>query len=192
MVADCAYTGSGTGMHRSADSDDGGTYIYGKLAQAYARTAYACFDQPDLKAEFTFRVIAPAQWTVLSNRPGRRAPAPAGDGGAVWDFLPTTRLPTFTTTVVAGDYHVVTASHTTPGGQRIPLELACRAGLAGHLDAGALFELTGQGLDFYTGLLGVAYPYASTARCSCRSSAARRARTRAASWSRNGCCPGRG
>ena len=69
-------------------------------------------------------------------------------------------LPTFTTTVVAGDYHVVTAEHTTPDGQRIPLELACRADLAENLDAEALFELTAKGLDFYTGWLGAAYPYA--------------------------------
>ena len=52
VVADCRYTGSGTGMHRSAGGDDGGTYIYGKLAQAYARTAYACFDQPDLTQQW--------------------------------------------------------------------------------------------------------------------------------------------
>jgi aminopeptidase N len=159
VAADCAYARSGTGMHRSADSADGGIYIYGKLAQAYARTAYACFDQPDLKAEFTFRVTVPAQWTVLSNQPAAGAPEPAGDGSVVWRFLPTPRLPTFTTTVVAGDYHVVTASHTTPSGQQIPLELACRAGLAGHLDSEAVFEVTRQGLDFYTGVLG-AYPYA--------------------------------
>ena len=159
VVADCRYTGSGTGMHRSDGCDDGGTYIYGKLAQAYARTAFACFDQPDLKAEFTFHVIAPAQWTVLSNAPAAGPPVPAGDGRAVWDFLPTTPLPTFTTTVVAGDYHLAAASHLTPGGQRIPLELACRAGMAAHLDNEALFELAGQGLDFYTGLLGAGYPY---------------------------------
>jgi aminopeptidase N len=160
VEADCVYAGSGTGMHRSADSADGGTYIYGKLAQAYARTAYACFDQPDLKAEFTFQVTAPAQWTVLSNQPAVGAPEPVGDGSAVWGFLPTPRLPTFTTTVVAGDYHVVTASHTTPSGQQIPLELACRAGLAGHLDSEALFDVTRQGLDFYTSVLDVEYPYA--------------------------------
>jgi aminopeptidase N len=158
VVADCAYSSSGTGMHRSADSADGGTHIYAKLAQAYARTAYACFDQPDLKAEFTFDVTAPQQWTVLSNMPAAGAPAAAGDGAAVWRFVPTPRLPAFTTTVVAGNYRVVTASHTTPGGQRIPLELACRDGLAGYLDAEAVFEVTKQGLDFYTGLLG-AYPY---------------------------------
>jgi aminopeptidase N len=160
VAADCAYTGAGTGMHRSAGSADGGIYIYGKLAQAYARTAYACFDQPDLKAEFVFRVTVPAHWTVLSNQPAAGAPESTGDGYAVWRFLPTLRLPTFTTTVVAGDYHVVTASHTTPSGQQIPLELACRAGLAGDLDPETLFAVTGQGLDFYTEVLGVDYPYA--------------------------------
>ncbi|MFY9928512.1 MAG: M1 family aminopeptidase, partial [Streptosporangiaceae bacterium] len=112
-----------------------------------------------LKAEFTFRVIAPPQWTVLSNAPAGGPPSPGADGRAVWEFLPTTRLPTFTTTVVAGDYHLVTGSHVMPSGRRIPLELACRAGLAAHLDATALFELAASGLDLYAGLLGVDYPY---------------------------------
>jgi aminopeptidase N len=159
VVADCAYTDSGTGMHRSADAASGAVWIYGKFAPAYARSAYACFDQPDLKAEFTFEVTAPAHWTVLSNQPLAAAPEPAAAGSAVWRFTPTPRLPAFTTTVVAGDYHLVTSSHATPGGQQIPLELACQADLAGHLDAEALFEVTGRGLDFYTELLG-AYPYA--------------------------------
>ena len=96
---------------------------------------------------------------MLSNQPAAGAPAPADGGRAVWLFSPTPRLPTFTTTVVAGDYHLVTSSHATPSGQQIPLELACQADMAGHLDAEAVFEVTGRGLDFYTGLLG-AYPYA--------------------------------
>ena len=53
--------------------------IYAKLAQAYARTAYACFDQPDLKAVFTFQVTAPAHWTVLSNQPQAPAERTRGD-----------------------------------------------------------------------------------------------------------------
>jgi aminopeptidase N len=52
-----------------ADSADGSVHIYAKLAQAYARTAYACFDQPDLKAVFTVRITVPAGWVVLSNQP---------------------------------------------------------------------------------------------------------------------------
>ncbi len=158
VSADCAYTSSGTGMHR-ADSADGSVHIYAKLAQAYARSAYACFDQPDLKAVFTVRVTAPAGWVVMSNQPQADVERTLHDSQTV-RFQPTPPLPTFTTTVVAGDYHLVTASHTTPGGQRIPLELACRAGLAERLDVDALLRLTARGLDYYTGWLGADYPYA--------------------------------
>jgi aminopeptidase N len=158
VVADCAYASSGTGLHRS-DSADGSVHIYAKLAQAYARTVYACFDQPDLKSAFTFRVTAPAGWVVLSNQPQADVERTLDDSQTV-RFLPTPALPTFTTTVVAGDYHVVTAAHTTPDGRQVPLELACRASLAADLDAEALFELTARGLDFYTEWLGAPYPYA--------------------------------
>ena len=163
VVADCAYTSSGTGMHRT-DSADGAVHIYAKLAQAYARTAYACFDQPDLKSVFTFQVTTPPGWAVLSNQ--RREDQPQTDiersvpDSQTVRFHPTPALPTFTTTVVAGDYHVVTAEHVTPAGQRIPLELACRADLAGQLDAEALLRLTADGLDFYTSWLDAPYPYA--------------------------------
>jgi hypothetical protein len=139
-------------MHR-ADSGDGSVHIYAKLAQAYARTAYACFDQPDLKAVFTFQVTAPARWAVLSNQPQDHAGRLSADLRTV-RFLPTPPVPTFTTTVVAGDYHVVTTEHATPDGQQVPLELACRASLARYIDADAVFALTRQGLDFYTGWLG--------------------------------------
>ena len=145
-------------MHR-ADAADGSVHIYAKLAQAYARTAYACFDQPDLKSVFTFQVTAPAGWVVLSNQPKADVERTLGDSATV-RFLPTPALPTFTTTVVAGNYHLVTAEHTTPDGQTVPLELACRASLAVKLDDAALFELTGRGLDYYTGWLGADYPYA--------------------------------
>jgi aminopeptidase N len=158
VIADCAYTSSGTGMHRAA-SADGSVHLYAKLAQAYARTAYACFDQPDLKAVFTVRVTAPAGWVVLSNQPQADVERTLHDSRTV-RFQPTPPLPTFTTTVVAGDYHLITASHTTPRGQRIPLELACRASLADRLDVDALLGLTATGLDYYTSWLGADYPYA--------------------------------
>ena len=51
-------------------------------------------------------------------------------------------------------------SHTTPGGQVIPLGLACRASLAGYLDAGDVFAITRQGFDFYERLFGTGYPFA--------------------------------
>jgi aminopeptidase N len=149
VTAECAYTGSGTVMQR-ADSADVSVHTYAILARAYARTACACFDQPTLKAAFTFRVTMPADWTVLSDQPQDYAERRFGDSRTV-RFPPTPPAPTFTTTVVAGGYHVVRTAHSTPDGQQIPLELACHASLAARLDAEALFDLTAKGLDFYTG-----------------------------------------
>jgi aminopeptidase N len=157
VAADCAFSSDGAGMHRAVDSADGKVYVYTNCEPADARKVYANFEQPDLKAEFTFHVTAPAGWTVLSNQP---APAPAAAGSAVWHFPATPRISTYLTAVVAGEYHVCRDTHTTPGGQVIPLALACRASLAEHLEAGDMFAITRQGLDFYTGLFGTGYPFA--------------------------------
>ena len=73
VVADCAYTADSKGMHRAVDSADGKIYCYTNFEPADARRVFANFEQPDLKASFTFRVTAPAHWTVLSNQP---APEP--------------------------------------------------------------------------------------------------------------------
>lgn len=71
VVADCAYTADSKGMHRAVDSADGKIYCYTNCEPADARRVFANFEQPDLKASFTFRVTAPAHWTVLSNQPFR-------------------------------------------------------------------------------------------------------------------------
>ena len=165
IVADCAYQSDGSGMQRSVDSADERVYTYTNFEPAEARKVFANFEQPDLKAVFTFHVTAPADWTVLSNQPAPE-PRPAGRGGAggaaaaVWHFPPTPRISTYLTAVVAGDYRLVTDVHTTPGGQVIPLGLACRASLAEYLDAGNVFTITKQGFDFYEELFGAGYPFA--------------------------------
>ncbi len=158
IVADCGYTNTGVGMHRAVDSADGKVYTYTDFEPAEARTVFANFEQPDLKAAFTFHVTAPAHWTVLSNQPAL-APDPLGDGRAVWHFPPTPRISTYLTAVVAGEYHLVRDSHTTPAGQVIPLGLACRASLAEHLEAADMFAITKLGLDFYVRLFGIDFPF---------------------------------
>jgi aminopeptidase N len=85
---------------------------------------------------------------------------PDGGPAAVWHFPLTPPISTYLTAVAAGEYHLVRESYTTPGGQVIPLGLGCRASLAAHLDAGDIFKLTRQGLDFYTELFQSPYPFA--------------------------------
>jgi aminopeptidase N len=159
VVADCGYTNTGVGMHRTVDSVDGKVYVYTDFEPAEARKAFANFEQPDLKAAFTFHVTAPEHWTVLSNQPAP-APEPASSGVAVWHFPATPRISTYLTAVVAGEYHLVRDSHTTPSGQVIPLGLACRASLAEHLEPDDMFAITKQGFDFYVRLFGTDYPFA--------------------------------
>jgi aminopeptidase N len=159
VVADCRYSRDGTGLHRCVDSADGRVYTYTKFEPAYARQVFANFEQPDLKAPFTFHVTVPAAWTVLSNQPvAAREPAVEA-GSTVWHFAPTPPISTYLTAVVAGEYEVVTATHETPGGQQIPLTLACRASLAASLDSADILAVTRQGLDFYTGLFHGRFPF---------------------------------
>jgi len=158
VVADFGYTSDGSALHRSTDSADGKVYCFTQLFPADARRVFGCFDQPDLKAEFSLTVSAPAGWVVLSNMPAPSA-EPGRDGTAVWRFEPTPRIPTYLVAVVAGEYHVVTSSHTTRAGQLVPLGLACRQSLASYLEADDMFGITGQGLDYYTQLFGSAFPF---------------------------------
>ena len=50
VVAECAYSRSGEGLHRFTDPADGNVYMYSDLETFDAHRIYACFDQPDLKA----------------------------------------------------------------------------------------------------------------------------------------------
>ena len=163
VVADCRYSRDGTGLHRAVDPADQKVYTYTKFEPAYARTVYANFEQPDLKASFSISVVVPAHWSVLSNEPRANeslgGQAPAEDGSVVWRFSPTPRLPTYLFAVAAGEYEVVRASHTTPGGQAIPLGLACRASMAEFLAAEDILDITRKGLDYYPALFQTPYPF---------------------------------
>jgi hypothetical protein len=69
VEARCRYSNTGEGLHRSVDPSDGNIYLYSQFEVPDARRVYAVFDQPDLKATFDFKVLAPASWIVTSNMP---------------------------------------------------------------------------------------------------------------------------
>src|SRR5580693_3086903 len=143
VVADCSYGTSGAGLQRSADSADGRVYAVTQFEHADARTVCANFEQPDLKAAFTFHVVVPGHWVVISNQPAPE-PSPAGPQTSVWHFPATPRIPTYLTAVAAGEYHLLSEVHTTPAGQVIPLGLACRQSMLPYLDADDILGLTRQ------------------------------------------------
>jgi aminopeptidase N len=162
VVATCPYRNSVEGMNRSVDPADGEVYVYSKFEPAHARRAYACFEQPDLKARWQVDVIAPARWEVMANMPTPE-PSPVGDGTARWSFAPAPLLSTYLTAIVAGPFHLVRDEHrmTLPDGTDvvIPLVLGCRQSLAKYLDAEEWLQITKDGLDFYVARFGHPYPF---------------------------------
>ena len=160
VVADFTYSDTGQGLHRFTDPVDGRVYLHSQFATADAQRLFACFDQPDLKARYTFTVTAPADWEVVSNTtPVMVSPAPTGRR---WEFAPTQVLSTYLTALVAGPYHVVADEYRgqVDGAEVvIPLRALCRQSLAPHFDAEAILDVTRRGLDFFQHTFGMAYPF---------------------------------
>ncbi|WP_395403829.1 aminopeptidase N [Arthrobacter sp. UC242_113] len=158
------YSSSGEGMHRFFDPADGQCYLYTQYEPADARRVFANFEQPDLKARFTFSVTAPAGWEVASNG-AEAARLPLADDAAAsrWNFAPTLPMSTYITSVLAGPYFKAEDhwSRTDDGGTRldVPLALYCRASMAPSFDTAELFRLTKQGLDFFNQLFDYPYPW---------------------------------
>ncbi|MFF7654571.1 aminopeptidase N [Streptomyces sp. NPDC007983] len=154
VVADCAYTNTGEGLHRFVDPVDQQAYLYTQFEVPDARRVYASFEQPDLKATFQFTVTAPEGWTVISNSP---TPEPKDN---VWHFEPTPRISTYVTALIVGPYHSVHSSWDGGDGRSVPLGIYCRPSLAEFLDSDAIFAVTRQGFDWFEEKFDYAYPFA--------------------------------
>ncbi|MET9449194.1 aminopeptidase N [Streptomyces cinerochromogenes] len=152
VVADCAYTNTGEGLHRFVDPVDEQAYLYTQFEVPDARRVFASFEQPDLKATFQFTVKAPEGWTVISNSP---TPEPKDN---VWVFAPTPRMSTYVTALIVGPYHSVHSVYEKDG-QSVPLGIYCRPSLAEFLDSDAIFEVTRQGFDWFQEKFDYAYPF---------------------------------
>ncbi|MFM9442084.1 aminopeptidase N [Streptomyces acidiscabies] len=152
VVADCAYTNTGEGLHRFVDPVDQQAYLYTQFEVPDARRVFASFEQPDLKATFKFTVKAPTGWTVISNSP---TPEPKDD---VWEFEPTPRISTYITALIVGPYTSVHSVYEKDG-QSVPLGIYCRPSLAEFLDSDAIFEVTRQGFDWFQEKFDYAYPF---------------------------------
>ncbi|MFC0315079.1 aminopeptidase N [Gordonia phosphorivorans] len=157
VVARCAYSNTGEGLHRFVDPADHAVYLYSQFETADAKRMFACFDQPDLKATYSITVQAPADWQVISN--GATAERnPVADGGVEHVFATTEVMSTYLVALIAGPYAVWSDEYVDEHGT-IPLRLFCRASLAEFMDAERLFTETKQGFGFYHRTFGIPYAF---------------------------------
>ncbi|WP_210503718.1 aminopeptidase N [Nocardioides xinjiangensis] len=146
-------TTHGRGVHRAVDPGDDNVYLWTTFEPDEARFAWACFDQPDLKAPHAFTVTAPAAWTVVSN---------SGDpvvedleGARRWTFAPTPPLSTYNPVVVAGPFVEVRRE---AGGYDLGLHARRTLASALERDAEQLFTITAQGLAFFGERFDMPFP----------------------------------
>ena len=158
VVASGKYTNTGEGLHRFVDPVDGEVYLYTQFEVPDSRRMFAVFEQPDLKATFSFNITAPAYWKVVSNSPTPE-PHELREGVSVWSFEPTPRISSYITALVAGPYVEVNDQLTSSSGKIIPLGVFCRKSLFEYLDAEYIFEKTKQGFEFFEQQFGVSYPF---------------------------------
>ncbi|MFK4760894.1 aminopeptidase N [Microbacterium sp. ZW T5_45] len=156
VEATAAYSRSGEGMHRFHDPVDENTYLYTQYEPADSRRVMACFEQPDIKASYTFVVDAPAGWEVLSNQVA--AKLDVGVGVQRVEFAPTLPISSYITSVAAGPYARVQGEWRRDE-QQIALGVLVRRSLAPHLESDEILEVTRQGLDFFTDAFAYPYPW---------------------------------
>ena len=158
VTAVMRFSRTGEGLHRFIDPADDKTYLYTQFEVADARRMYVTFEQPDLKATFQLSVLAPQDWTVLSNAPAVE-PVAQADGIARWDFAATPRISTYITALVAGDFHSEHDTYQRADGSTIPLSIHVRDSVAQHLDADRIFETTKRGFAVFEEHFGRPYPF---------------------------------
>lgn len=150
------YEHTGVGLHKFIDPMDGNVYLHTQFEPYDAHRVYACFDQPDIKAGFSLRVLAPYDFRVVSNeRPlGPPGDSPDKKGAREWAFAPTPKISTYITALIAGPYEEVRSEH-----KGLPMALYVRRSLRPYLDPEEVFSITKAGLDFFQEKLGIVYPF---------------------------------
>ena len=146
-------TAQATGVHRAVDAADKQVYVWTSFEPDEARRAWACFDQPDLKAPHAVTVTAPDTWTVLSNTGDAQVDEVAD--GRRWVFADTPPLSTYVPVVNAGPFHERRVQR-----DGYDLGLYCRQSLAQFLDRDAdeIFDVTAAGLRFFGEQFGMPFP----------------------------------
>lgn len=155
--ASCYYMHTGEGLHRFVDNADNEAYVYSQFEVADSRRVFAVFEQPDLKAKFTFTVTTPKHWVVFSNS---ITPKPVeSENSRTYCFEQTPTMSSYVTAIVAGPYKGDTDVFVSCDGRQIPLGVYCRASMYEYLDGQEIMNIAKTGLEFYEKEFDFPYPF---------------------------------
>lgn len=145
---DITFTAGEQSLNRNEE------YLYTLFVPDRARTVFPCFEQPNLKAEFTLQLVVPEAWEAVSNTEVESFTIDKGKKHIL--FKPTEPLSTYLFSFVAGklevaEYHdgerTITAYHREVDAKRVA-----------QLDV--IFEQVAASLHWLEEYTGIPYPFA--------------------------------
>lgn len=147
-IVKIAFTAGNDALNRNSD------YMYALFVPERARTAFPCFDQPDLKAVFAVTLTIPKDWQALSNGPLQKITTVNEE--TTWTFGPSGKIPTYLLSFTAGRYQVKKMQ---AGGRE--MEFLYRETDSAKLAASlpAIFDLHAQSLQWLEAYTALAYPF---------------------------------
>jgi aminopeptidase N len=147
------YSKTGAGFYRFKDPEDKNFYMYTDFEPFEANELFPAFDQPDLKATYTFSVKAPKAWIVVTSV-RESSKSPQSDGQLLWKFPESAKYSTYITSLMAGPYKVWEDK-----AGNIPLRLLARQSLAKYVAHKEWFMITKQGFKFFNEYFDYPYPF---------------------------------
>ncbi len=129
-------------------------FLYSLFVPDRARTAFPCFDQPDIKARYALSLTVPPSWTAVSNAAIRSADTLPS--GVRHRFRETRPLSTYLFSFAAGHFRVATSER---GGRLLRLyhRETDEARIGRSLDA--IFDLHERALSWLESYTGIPYPF---------------------------------
>ena len=160
-VVEIAYTNEydhiGAGLHQFVDPEDGEEYLYTHFEPYDAHRLLPCFDQPDIKASLDLTVTAPSEWEVAANYPVVSS-TDAGEGRTTHVFTETPRISTYLFAFIAGPYKRYEDTWSDAAGET-SLGVLCRESIAPYFDPDEFFQVTRDGLTFFSEFFDFRYPF---------------------------------
>lgn len=148
------FSRTGQGLHRFRDPVDGNVYLYTQFETYEANRFMPCFDQPDLRSTLTMKVLAPADWTVVTATKEKSRGPGSKPNSHLWSFPTTATLPTYLFSLHAGPYASFSDNSTS-----VPLRLFVRQSMKTLVRPKDWFTFSKQGIRFYETFFAQKYPF---------------------------------
>ncbi|CAN5628055.1 aminopeptidase N [soil metagenome] len=167
FVAPIAPAGAAIIAYDDAQND--ARYLYTLLVPSDAQLLFPVFDQPDIKARFTWTVIAPPDWTVLTNgalvsratgaRGGTRAGTRTGASVDTFRFAGTEPISSYVAAFAAGPWSTIEHAYDGSSDVARDMTLYVRPAVRDDVDGDTLITLNRNALAWLEQYFDMKYPF---------------------------------